>query len=174
MSPVLGIRYPFDMPTSRLCLLIPRTRGRLIESGDEEFLKLQFGDSMFCASVCFCVMTSTWSLVPVVIVFTQYDQLCDQIDYDLTRSGRLKGMNPEQQKQQIKEEADKYFQENCVKQLRSIAHKPKRLKWVWVSSMNFIRPFLRFLLIYSFVPCRPTRSSRHSHAFGTGHRRARS
>ena len=56
-------------------------------------------------------------------------------------------MNPEQQKQQIKEEADKYFQENCVKQLRSIAHKPKRLKWVWVSSMNFIRPFLRFLLI---------------------------
>ena len=59
MSPVLGIRYPFDMPTSRLCLLIPRTRGRLIESGDEEFLKLQFGDSMFCASVCFCVMTST-------------------------------------------------------------------------------------------------------------------
>jgi hypothetical protein len=139
VSCIMHSKYHFDLPTSRLCLLIPRTRGRLIESGDEEFLKLKFGDSMFCASVC--VITLTLFLVPVVIVFTQYDQLCDQIDYDLTRTKKLKGMNPEQQKRRIKEEADRYFQENCVKQLKSITHKPKRLNWVWVSSMNFITPF---------------------------------
>jgi len=167
-------KYPFDVPTSRLCLLIPRARGRLIESGDEEFLKLPFGDSTFRTSVCFCVITSAWSLVPVVIVFTQYDQLCNQIDYDLNRSRQLEGMNPEQQKHRIREESDRYLKENCVKQLESIAHKPKRLKWVWVSSMSSIQPFWRLLLIYSFVLCRPTRTSRHSHAFGTGHRRARS
>jgi hypothetical protein len=141
VSYIMFSKYPFDVPTSRLCLLIPRTGGRLIESGDEEFLKLDFGDSMFCASVCFCAIALTRSLVPVVIVFTKYDRLCDQINYDLNRSGQLKGMNLKQQKQQIMEEADKYFQENCVKQLKSIAHKPKRLKWVWVSSMNFIQPF---------------------------------
>ena len=56
-------------------------------------------------------------------------------------------MDPVQKKQRIKEESDKYFQENCVKQLESIAHKPKRLKWAWVSSMNFIQPFWRLLLI---------------------------
>ena len=52
VSCMMHAKYPFEAPMSRLCLLIPRARGRLIESGDEEFLKLQFGDSMFCASVC--------------------------------------------------------------------------------------------------------------------------
>ena len=47
VSYIMFSKYPFDVSTSRFCLLIPRTGGRLIESGDEEFLKLEFGDSMF-------------------------------------------------------------------------------------------------------------------------------
>jgi hypothetical protein len=54
VSCIIHPKCPFDVPMFRLCLLIPRAGGRLIESGDEEFLKLPFGDSMFCASVCFC------------------------------------------------------------------------------------------------------------------------
>ena len=111
----------------RLCLLIPRTGGRLIEAGDEEFLRLQFDDSMFNLHDL-VALTVSHSPVPVIIVFTQYDLLCDQITYDLTRSGQLKDMNATQRKERIEEESDKYFNENCVKPLQKIAHRPKRLK----------------------------------------------
>ena len=57
VSCIMVSKYPFEVPTSRLCVLIPRTGGRLIESGDEEFLKLEFGDSMFCASLCVYAIT---------------------------------------------------------------------------------------------------------------------
>jgi hypothetical protein len=72
------------------------------------------------------------------------DLLYDQIAFDLSRSGKLKDMDAAQQKQRIEEESDKYFNENCVKPLEKIAHRPKRLKWVRVSSMAF------HLLVHAF------------------------
>lgn len=87
-------------------------------------------------SVCFVYITI---LVPVVIVFTQYDRLYDQFSYDLAKSGELKNKDKEQRNQRIEKESDKYFLENCVKQLEKIdhRHRPKQMKWVWVSSMVF-------------------------------------
>ncbi|KJA17892.1 hypothetical protein HYPSUDRAFT_205864 [Hypholoma sublateritium FD-334 SS-4] len=101
-----------------LCIQIPRTGGRLIEAGDEEFLKLPFGD------------------LPVVIVFTQYDKLINQFHYNLAPSKEFNAKNPEEKKRQIEEESRRYFQARCVEPLEKIhdEHRPKRLKWVWVSN----------------------------------------
>jgi len=58
-----------------LCIQIPPAGGRLIETGDEELLKLNLGD------------------VPIVIVFTQYDSLCEQILYQLAMKKELQDMD---------------------------------------------------------------------------------
>jgi len=47
----------------------------LIGTGDEELLKLNLGD------------------VPIIIVFTQYDSLCEQILYQLAMKKELQGMD---------------------------------------------------------------------------------
>jgi hypothetical protein len=59
-------------------------------------------------------------------------------------------LNPAQQEQRIKEESRKYFEENCVKPLERIANRPKRLKWVWVSSMAvhlFVHAFIELSMV---------------------------
>ncbi|KIM44169.1 hypothetical protein M413DRAFT_443207 [Hebeloma cylindrosporum] len=110
-----------------LCIQIPHVDGRLIETGDEEFLKLPFDD------------------LPVVIVFTQYDRLYHQFSYDLARSGELQNKTAEERNERIEQESERYFQKNCIEQLKSIKHQPKRMKWVKVSSRPNHRKTLKVL-----------------------------
>jgi hypothetical protein len=52
------VRQNLALILPRLCLLIPRTGDRLIEAGDEEFLKLQFDNSMFKLHVLLVLIVS--------------------------------------------------------------------------------------------------------------------
>lgn len=170
---VLLILHPgTSLMCDRLCIQIPHVGGRLIETGDEEFLKLPFDDSASSA-VCqllFVIFILSSTLVPVVIVFTQYDRLYDQFSYDLAKSGELNTEDTGQRKRRIEEESDKYFHEKCVQQLDKLDHPPKRMKWVWVSSMTFNF----FPLSCSFLPCRSATLSPHSQKSDRYHGRARS
>jgi len=77
----------------------------------------------------------SWSLVPVVIVFTQYDRLYNQFSYDLAEE--LRNKDSMQRKERIEQESERYFHKNCIEQLKHIKYHPKRMKWVKVSSMDF-------------------------------------
>ena len=134
----------------RLCVqILHLIDGRLLEAGDEEFLKLPF-DNRVCTAHQYVLFTPNffWSLVPVVIVFTQYDKLYKQFFYKLTQSRELANKDPAEKKRRIMEESDRYFKENCINQLDKISNRPKGLKWVRVSSMAFN---FSFLLLNLFI-----------------------
>ncbi|OJA14000.1 hypothetical protein AZE42_07012, partial [Rhizopogon vesiculosus] len=73
-----------------LCLEIPHASGRLLETGTEQFLALKregkLGD------------------IPIVIVFTKYDVLVEQVDYDMGPS--LNGLSEDDIKERIKKGSD--------------------------------------------------------------------
>ncbi|OAX40246.1 hypothetical protein K503DRAFT_768752 [Rhizopogon vinicolor AM-OR11-026] len=88
-----------------LCLEIPHASGRLLETGTEQFLALKregkLGD------------------IPVVIVFTKYDVLVEQVDYDMEPS--LKGSNEDDIEERIKKRAETKLQEICTGPLKKFA-----------------------------------------------------
>ncbi|TDL28285.1 hypothetical protein BD410DRAFT_834410 [Rickenella mellea] len=100
-----------------LCIRIPHAGGRLIEVGDEEFLKLDFGD------------------VPVIVVFTQYDVLYKYTRYQMG-SAKLGSLDEKQRKVLVEQETEKYFKSECVDRLNRLSHRPKKLEWVKVSNRN--------------------------------------
>jgi hypothetical protein len=73
--------------------------------------------------------------VPVVIVFTQYDLLYDYIHFKLG-AAVLKTLDARQQEERVEEEAEKYFNKECVEKLKTLRHGSRKLKWVKVSSKS--------------------------------------
>lgn len=71
-------------------------------------------------------------LVPVIIVFTQYDNLYNYTDFKLPINPSL---NEHDRKKMIEAKTDAYFQKECVEKLKLLGEQPKKLKWVKVSSM---------------------------------------
>jgi hypothetical protein len=57
--------------------------------------------------------------VPVIVVFTQYDKLVDQVDYELGPS--LNGLSDDAIKELIRERADTKLQEICNRLLERFA-----------------------------------------------------
>ncbi|KAJ8581725.1 hypothetical protein M405DRAFT_604000 [Rhizopogon salebrosus TDB-379] len=81
-----------------LCIQTPSTGGRLLETGTEDFLKLKCGGQL--------------GNVPVIVVFTQYDKLVDQVDYELGPS--LHGLSDNAMKELIGGRADTKLQESAT------------------------------------------------------------
>ncbi|KAJ8517846.1 hypothetical protein ONZ45_g5007 [Pleurotus djamor] len=88
-----------------LCTEIPATRGRVFERGDEHFLK---GTTSVQGS----------SKIPIIVVFTKYDRLVRNIDYDMEDDDE----QPEDVRQKIViDKADQTFQEDCIDPLHAIS-----------------------------------------------------
>jgi len=83
------------------CIQIPPTGGRVFETGDENFLKLDLGN------------------IPVTVVFTQFDKLVNQIEFKIKKS-RLKNKSKEEIKDLIESDANDAFEEICVHPLNRL------------------------------------------------------
>ncbi|KDQ17212.1 hypothetical protein BOTBODRAFT_600484 [Botryobasidium botryosum FD-172 SS1] len=83
------------------CIQIPHAGGRVFERGDEVLLKAGFGD------------------IPIIVVFTQYDRLYDQTEYEMEEA-RLHGMTEPEIEVFVEEEAQKIFDELCYKPLQRV------------------------------------------------------
>ncbi|KAJ8581722.1 hypothetical protein M405DRAFT_831972 [Rhizopogon salebrosus TDB-379] len=81
-----------------LCIQIPSTGGRVLETGTEDFLKLKCSGRL--------------GNVPVIVVFTQYDKLINQVDFELGSSGN--GLNHDAIKELIKDRAEAKLRESCI------------------------------------------------------------
>jgi hypothetical protein len=75
----------------------------------------------------------------VIVVFTQYDKLYNYIDYNLPSD--VESLDEAQQRSHIGQEADKYFNKECVERLHGLIRHPTKLKWVKVSSASDVPPF---------------------------------
>ena len=108
---------------ARLCFETPRTGGRLLETGTGEFLKLRhegkLGNSTLISSYLTCGPTYPLFKVPVIVVFTKYDWLIDQVDYELGPSGN--GLSDDAIKELVRERAETKLQEVCIKPLEKFA-----------------------------------------------------
>jgi len=93
------------------CIQVPHVGGRVFETGDEMFLQLNHK-------------------VPVIVIFTQYDRLYEQIKFDMEDS-RFQGKDETQIRAIVEEETESAFQAICIRPL--IEHNPK-LKWARVSN----------------------------------------
>jgi hypothetical protein len=107
---------------ARLCLETPRAGGRLMETGTEDFLKLRrdgrLGNSTLI-SISPCRPTYPLVKVPVIVVFTKYDGLINQFDYDLGPSGG--GLNDHAIKQLVEGRAGTKLRETCVRPVQLFA-----------------------------------------------------
>ncbi|KAJ8581729.1 hypothetical protein M405DRAFT_831986 [Rhizopogon salebrosus TDB-379] len=88
-----------------LCLETPRAGGRLMETGTEDFLKLK-GDGRL-------------GNIPVIVVFTKYDGLINQFDYDLGPSGD--GLNDHDIKQLVERRAGIKLRDTCIRPVERFA-----------------------------------------------------
>jgi hypothetical protein len=57
--------------------------------------------------------------VPVIVVFTKYDRLIDQVDFELGPSGN--GLSDDAIKELVRERAETKLQEVCIKPLEEFA-----------------------------------------------------
>ncbi|KAJ8588887.1 hypothetical protein M405DRAFT_862566 [Rhizopogon salebrosus TDB-379] len=89
-----------------LCFEIPRTGGRLLETGTKDFLQLRRDGHL--------------GNVPFVIVFTKYDEIVNQVDYDLGPTLE-EGLSDDTIEELIKKEADTKLLETCIKPLKVFA-----------------------------------------------------
>ncbi|KAJ8581727.1 hypothetical protein M405DRAFT_938120 [Rhizopogon salebrosus TDB-379] len=100
-----------------ICIEIPRAGGRVLETGAETFLKLML-DGMLGSSTLtsssLATQVSTYPLVkvPVIIVFTKYDELINQFDYDLGPSAQ--GLSDDAIKELIERRAETRLQARCI------------------------------------------------------------
>ncbi|KAG8871282.1 hypothetical protein FRB97_008822, partial [Tulasnella sp. 331] len=85
-----------------LCIQIPFAGGRLFEIGDEEFLKVDFG-------------------LPVIVVFTKYDNLRLKAKRELKKNPELKRRHGDQAASHIETAANKDYQKLCAEPLRRLA-----------------------------------------------------
>ncbi|KAJ8585270.1 hypothetical protein M405DRAFT_419505 [Rhizopogon salebrosus TDB-379] len=88
-----------------LCLDIPRTGGRLLETGTEDFLKLRHDEKL--------------GSVPIIIVVTKYDELIDEVEYELGPS--VNELSDDAIKELIKERGETKLQEICIGPLERLA-----------------------------------------------------
>ncbi|KIJ35988.1 hypothetical protein M422DRAFT_782383 [Sphaerobolus stellatus SS14] len=79
-----------------LCFEIPWAGGRLLETGVKDFLELKTSGKL--------------GTIPVIAVFTKYDQLIDRAEFELHRQG-IQGTS----KEDIVERAKQELQEICIK-----------------------------------------------------------
>jgi hypothetical protein len=87
-------------------------------------------------------------LVPLIIVFTQYDVLHNYTEFKLSKNGSFSTLGKTEREERIEKEADTYFQKECVDKLRKLGGSPARLKWVKVSS-TFSYFYLSFCLLHT-------------------------
>ncbi|OAX40245.1 hypothetical protein K503DRAFT_634001 [Rhizopogon vinicolor AM-OR11-026] len=85
-----------------LCLEIPHAGGRLLETGTEQFLALKREGKL--------------GNIPVVVVFTKFDVLIDQVDFDIGSS--LNGLSEDDIKERSKNGAETKLQEVCIGPLK--------------------------------------------------------
>lgn len=70
--------------------------------------------------------------VPVIVVFTQFDNLVDQIEFKMDKND-LKSKTPEARKTYIESAAQRTFEETCTDRLARLNHK---IHWAKVSSTS--------------------------------------
>ncbi|KAJ8588884.1 hypothetical protein M405DRAFT_792377 [Rhizopogon salebrosus TDB-379] len=88
-----------------LCFEIPRTGGRLLETGTKDFLKLRSDGQL--------------GKVPFIVVFTKYDGLIDQMDHDLGPCLE-EGLSDDAINELVKERADTKLRETCIEPLKAL------------------------------------------------------
>ena len=107
---------------TRLCFETPRTGGRLLETGTERFLKLKgdggLGTSTLTSSSLAVQVAAYPSVkVPFIIVFTKYDDIINQVDFDLGPSLE-EGLSDDAINELVKERADTKLRETCIEPLK--------------------------------------------------------
>jgi hypothetical protein len=120
----MSLWWQADEMYARLCFEIPRTGGRLLETGTKDFLKLRrnghLGNGMLiCSYLTVQVATYPSVKVPFVIVFTKYDEIVNQVDYDLGPS--LEGLSDDAIEERIKKGADAELRKTCIEPLKAFA-----------------------------------------------------
>jgi len=88
-----------------LCFETPRTGGSLLKTGMEDFLKLRRNGKL--------------GHIPIIVVFTKYDMLVDQMDYELGPS--VDELSDDAIKELIEERAKNKLQEICIRPLEQSA-----------------------------------------------------
>jgi hypothetical protein len=120
----MSLWWQADEMYARLCFEIPRTGGRLLETGTKDFLKLRrnghLGSGMLiCSYLTVQVATYPSVEVPFVIVFTKYDEIVNQVDYDLGPS--LEGLSDDTIDKLIKERVNTELRKTCIEPLKVFA-----------------------------------------------------
>ncbi|KAJ8587350.1 hypothetical protein M405DRAFT_934775 [Rhizopogon salebrosus TDB-379] len=99
-----------------LCIQIPSTGGRVLETGTEDFLKLkcsgQLGNGVLISNYLAVQVNLPLVKVPVIVVFTQYDKLINQVDFELGSSGD--GLSNDTIKELIMNRAEAKLRESCI------------------------------------------------------------
>ncbi|KAJ8591658.1 hypothetical protein M405DRAFT_788563 [Rhizopogon salebrosus TDB-379] len=86
-----------------LCFETPRTGGRLLETGTERFLKLRDDRGL--------------GTIPVIVVFTKYDELINQMDYELGESE----LSDDKIEELVSEKAEANLQKFCIEPIERFA-----------------------------------------------------
>ncbi|KAJ8582891.1 hypothetical protein M405DRAFT_829852 [Rhizopogon salebrosus TDB-379] len=89
-----------------LCFEIPRTGGRLLETGTQDFLKLKRDGAL--------------GNIPVVVVLTKYDKFIDHVDRMFDDSA-LEGLSDDVVKELVTQKADAEFRKICALPLEKFA-----------------------------------------------------
>jgi hypothetical protein len=120
----MSLWWKADEMCERLCFEIPRTGGRLLETGTKNFLKLRrdghLGKGTLISSYL-AVQVATYPSVkvPFIIVLTKYDEIVNQVDYDLGPS--LDGLSDDNIEELIKKGADDELRKTCIEPLKAFA-----------------------------------------------------
>src|ERR1700709_202725 len=125
----MSLWWQADEMYARLCFEIPRTGGRLLETGTKDFLKLrsdgQLGKGTLISSYLAVQMAAYPSVkVLFIVVFTKYDELINQVNYDLglgSSGSSIEGLSDDAIDKLVKEGADNELQKTCIQPLKVIA-----------------------------------------------------
>ena len=121
----MSLWWHADEMYARLCFEIPRTGGRLFETGTKDFLKLRrdgrLGKGTLISSYL-AVQVATYPSVkvPFIIVFTKYDEIINQVDYDLGPSLQEE-LSDDAIDELVKKGADDYLRKTCIEPLKAFA-----------------------------------------------------
>jgi hypothetical protein len=120
----MSLWWQADEMYARLCFEIPRTGGRLLETGTKDFLKLrsdgQLGKGTLISSYLAGQVVIYPSVkVPFIVVFTKYDGLIDQMDHDLGPCLE-EGLSDDAINELVKERADTKLRETCIEPLKAL------------------------------------------------------
>jgi len=87
------------------CIRTPHANGRVLETGDEIFLGKQTSLEVIRD-------------IPIIVVFTQYDLLPNQVEYDF--EDELEDLEDDQAKTAVDKKAKEIYQQSCVGPVRRI------------------------------------------------------